>query len=149
MAKPERIRKIQVLAEMLPIPSREPTISTMKKDMRRTTIVRRAVATVESVFRMPHLARIEVTPAKRADKSAKSTHMIIPFFRHSRSRVGFPLLSSCSTGTYFSRKKTLVKPKKKILSRSRELAGERSRKDGNAVLRADRGHRALVLYICQ
>ena len=116
----------------------------MSQEKKSTIMVRMAVATVESVFRMPHLARIEVTPAKRADKSAKSTHMIIPFFRHSRSRVGFPLLSSCSTGTYFSRKKTLVKPKKKILSRSRELAGERSRKDGNAVLRADRGHRALV-----
>ena len=30
-------------------------------------MVRMAVATVESVFRMPHLARIEVTPAKKAE----------------------------------------------------------------------------------
>ena len=32
--------------------------------------VRTAVATVESVFRMPHLARIDVSPAKKAEPTA-------------------------------------------------------------------------------
>ena len=36
----------------------------------RTTTVRTAIATVESVFLIPHFARIEVTPAKNAEPIA-------------------------------------------------------------------------------
>lgn len=37
-----------------------------------------AVATVESVSRMPHLARMAVIPAKNADPHANATHMSKP-----------------------------------------------------------------------
>ena len=49
----------------------EPTINTIIHEKKSTTIVLIAVATVESVFLIPHFARIEVTPAKIADKTAK------------------------------------------------------------------------------
>ncbi|MFR2031060.1 MAG: hypothetical protein ACLS3M_06460 [Collinsella sp.] len=39
-----------------------------------TTQVRMAVATSESVCLMPHLARTDVTPAKKADRNAAATH---------------------------------------------------------------------------
>lgn len=42
----------------------------MTKDMRSTTIVRIAVATVESVFLIPHFARMEVAPANSAEPTA-------------------------------------------------------------------------------
>ena len=37
-----------------------------------------AVATVESVSRMPHLARMAVIPAKNADPHANATHIAKP-----------------------------------------------------------------------
>ena len=40
-----------------------------------TTIVRTAVATVEAVDATPALARTAVSPAKRADRAAKTIHM--------------------------------------------------------------------------
>ena len=43
----------------------------------RTTMVRIAVATVESVFRMPHLARMAVTLAKNAEPIANRSHISV------------------------------------------------------------------------
>ena len=40
-------------------------------------MVRIAVATVESVFRMPHLARMAVTPAKNAEPIANRSHISV------------------------------------------------------------------------
>ena len=39
------------------------------------TIVRYAVATVESTFCRPHLARMDVTPANTAEHTAKTSHI--------------------------------------------------------------------------
>ena len=47
----------------------DPTTNTMSHENARTTIVRSAVARSESVFLIPHLARIEVSPAKTAEKN--------------------------------------------------------------------------------
>ena len=41
-------------------------------------MVRTAVATVESVFLIPHFAKIDVTPAKNADPAAYKSHIQIP-----------------------------------------------------------------------
>ena len=46
----------------------------------RTTAVRTAVATVESVFLIPHFARIDVTPAKKAEPAAYRSHILHSFF---------------------------------------------------------------------
>ena len=46
----------------------------------RTTTVRTAVATVESVFLIPHFARIDVTPAKKAEPAAYRSHILHSFF---------------------------------------------------------------------
>ena len=43
----------------------------------QTTIVLNAVATVESVLLIPHLASIEVIPAKNDETSANINHIII------------------------------------------------------------------------
>ncbi len=45
-------------------------MNTISHEKARTTIVRIAVATVESVFRMPHLANTAVKPANSADPNA-------------------------------------------------------------------------------
>ena len=57
--------------------SREPTSNTMIHAKTRTTTVRIAVATVESVFWMPHLAKMAVTPAKNAEQTAKNNHISV------------------------------------------------------------------------
>lgn len=48
---------------MFVIPPHEPTIVTITAEQIRTTPVRIAVATVESVFLIPHLATTDVSPA--------------------------------------------------------------------------------------
>lgn len=53
----------------------EPTIHTISHEKSSTTMVRMAVAASESVFRMPHLARIAVNPANSAEANAKITHI--------------------------------------------------------------------------
>src|SRR5690554_2980057 len=53
----------------------EPTINTISQEKRSTTIVRMAVATLESVFLTPILERIAVNPAKIADPKANKTHI--------------------------------------------------------------------------
>ena len=57
------------------IVSCEPTMNTSSQENIRTTTVRTAVATVESVSRMPHLAKIEATPARMADPNANNIHI--------------------------------------------------------------------------
>lgn len=38
-------------------------------------MVRNAVATCESIFLIPHLAKIDVIPAKKAEPNAHNTHI--------------------------------------------------------------------------
>lgn len=47
----------------------------MTQEKIRTMIVRMAVATVESVFLIPHFARIDVRPAKNAEPKAQGIHI--------------------------------------------------------------------------
>lgn len=49
---------------------------TMMTAKTSTTAVRIAVAISESVFLIPHLARIDVIPAKKAENIAAINHMI-------------------------------------------------------------------------
>ena len=44
-------------------------------------MVRTAVATVESVLRMPHLARMAVMPAKKAEPKANKIHIVITLLK--------------------------------------------------------------------
>ena len=55
----------------------EPTRNTITQENSSTTMVRMAVATSESVLRMPHFARMEVTPAKNAEANAYAIHIQI------------------------------------------------------------------------
>ena len=50
-------------------------LKTINHEKIKTTIVRNAVATWESVFLIPHLARIDVIPANKADPNAYKTHI--------------------------------------------------------------------------
>ena len=53
-------------------------MSTMPQAPARTTTVRSAVATVESVVRIPSLAKTAVMPAKSAEPQAKTIHIRQP-----------------------------------------------------------------------
>lgn len=75
MASPERIRKTTVLVSIAVMVACEPVMNTISHEKASTTTVRIAVAIFESVFFIPHLARIEVTPANRADKKANAIHI--------------------------------------------------------------------------
>ena len=55
----------------------EPTTSTMSHENASTTMVRIAVATFESVVRIPHLARMAVSPEKSADPAANASHILV------------------------------------------------------------------------
>ena len=70
MAAPDRMRNKRVL----PLTSRnwstEPAASAMPHEKTSMTTVRTAVATVEFVLLIPHFARIDVTPAKKAEPTA-------------------------------------------------------------------------------
>ena len=57
------------------IVGKDPTIATIKREKRRTTIVLINVATLLSVFLIPHFASIDVMPAKKAERNAKTTHI--------------------------------------------------------------------------
>jgi len=70
VASPERIKNISALGEIAERVGALPTINTITQAKISTTTVRSAVATSESVFRIPHLARIEVSPAKNAEAIA-------------------------------------------------------------------------------
>ena len=78
------MRNSQVRADSWKIVSWEPDTKTISHEKNSTTTVRIAVATVESVFRMPHLARIDVSPENRAEPKAKNSHidMRLPFLDH-------------------------------------------------------------------
>ena len=66
----------------------EPTMNTISHEKIRTTIVRMAVATVESVLRMPHLASTAVSPANSAEPNAYKIHMMrhLPFNWNGRAK---------------------------------------------------------------
>ena len=56
----------------------EPTTKTISQENAKTTTVRIAVAMSESVFLIPHFARMAVNPAKTDDKIAATNHIFIP-----------------------------------------------------------------------
>ena len=76
MASPESTRNNKVLRVMSPMVFWLPTINTMIQEKISTTMVLKAVATLESVFLIPHFARIPVRPAKKADPNANKSHII-------------------------------------------------------------------------
>ncbi len=72
---PERIRNSHVLPDTAAMPSCAPTTNTIIHEKTRTTIVRIAVATSESVWRIPHFARIDVSPQTAQNQThRKSTY---------------------------------------------------------------------------
>ena len=73
--RPDRIRKISERGLIWAMVPCEPTMKTISQEKISTTIVRSAVATSESVLWMPHLARIEVIPAKTAESTAVNNHI--------------------------------------------------------------------------
>ena len=76
MARPDSTRNSSerlLICEMVPA---EPTTNTISQAKASTTRVRNAVAISESVLRMPHLAKIDVRPAKTADKTAATSHIM-------------------------------------------------------------------------
>ena len=76
MAIPESTRKTSDFVLIFEIVPADPTMNTMIHENRRTTTVLSAVAISESVFLIPHLARIDVAPANTADKTAIMIHMV-------------------------------------------------------------------------
>lgn len=59
---------------MLPMVPMDPEMPAIAQAKTSTTQVRMAVATSESVCLMPHLAKMDVMPAKSADANAATTH---------------------------------------------------------------------------
>ena len=78
MARPERTRNSSVRFPMVPRPVWAPVRNTIPQEKASTITVRIAVATVESVRRMPHFAKTAVSPAKNAEANAKSIHIKTP-----------------------------------------------------------------------
>ena len=72
----KRIRKNKVFKVIWPIVQTEPVINTRIQAKMTTTTVLSAVATLESVFFSPTLAKIAVRPANSADKNASKIHMV-------------------------------------------------------------------------
>ena len=62
------------------IPLCAPTTNTMIQEKISTITVRIAVATFESVFRIPHFASIDVSPANMAEPNAYKIHIPCSFF---------------------------------------------------------------------
>ena len=62
--------------EILPIPLCAPVTNTMSHENASTTMVRSAVATLESVFLIPHFAKIAVRPANKAEPNANIIHIL-------------------------------------------------------------------------
>ena len=58
------------------MPRGSPLPYTMIRANAGTTMVRIAVAMVESVLRIPHFGSIEVSPANSADANASTTHIL-------------------------------------------------------------------------
>lgn len=76
MERPESTRNTKETTVSEEIVPAEPAASTISQEKTSTTPVRMAVATSESVERMPHLARMAVIPANRADKNAMGSQSI-------------------------------------------------------------------------
>lgn len=77
MARPERMRKIQLFLLMEKRPLWVWVRNTIPQASNTTTTVRMAVARFEFTPSMPIFAKIEVRAAKRADSSAKIIHILI------------------------------------------------------------------------
>lgn len=75
MAKPDRIRNKRVGPEICPMPRYAPVRAVKSQENKKTTQVRIAVAMSESVLRMPHLASMEVMPAKKEEPTAYKSHI--------------------------------------------------------------------------
>ena len=70
MARPERMRKTSSFLGTERRVCCFPLMNTISHAITSTTPVRMAVAASESVFRMPHLARIAVSPANSAEAAS-------------------------------------------------------------------------------
>lgn len=79
MESPDKTKKTRVLEETAPREKFGLTINAINRERGRTTKVLMNVATLLSVFFIPHLARIEVIPAKKAERKANKTHISLPF----------------------------------------------------------------------
>ena len=77
MARPERMRKIQLFLLMEKRPLWVWVRNTIPQASNTTTTVRMAVARFEFTPSMPIFAKIEVRAAKRADSSAKIIDRLI------------------------------------------------------------------------
>ena len=75
MDRPDSTRNTRDFPEISPMVFWEPTKNTITQEKISTTTVRKAVATSESVFRMPHLASTAVIPAKKAERTATPIHI--------------------------------------------------------------------------
>lgn len=75
MERPERIRKKNVRALTELSVHWLPFMKTISQEKSSTTIVRSAVAVLESVSRIPIFASIDVIPAKRAEPKANIIHI--------------------------------------------------------------------------
>lgn len=64
-----------------------------------TIIVRIAVATLESVFLIPHFARIDVNPAKTAEPNAYKIHVVTDLLSMYYLKSKKPRLSIDSPGS--------------------------------------------------
>ncbi len=67
---PDKTRNNKVFPLISVIPALVPVINTITHENTKTTMVRMAVATSESVFEIPHFASTEVMPAKKAEPVA-------------------------------------------------------------------------------
>ncbi len=81
MANPDRIRKNRDLIPISVIVCRDPVRNTMIQENTSTTAVRSAVMTSESMDLVPHFARIAVSPAKRAERTAIMSHIDSSFLQ--------------------------------------------------------------------
>ena len=70
MESPDNTRNTIVRVPIFPVPLPAPVIRTISQENISTTTVRMAVATSESVFCIPHFARIAVIPAKNEEPIA-------------------------------------------------------------------------------
>ena len=108
VASPDSTRNTSVFASMTVIADCDPTTNTMIHENNSTMIVRMAVATLESVFLMPHFARIDVTPAKNADRNANRIHIASSFqFSkiHRLASLFYPIRYCITKNTRFQKEK--------------------------------------------
>lgn len=76
MARPDRIRKIQLFFPILESPDCPPVRNTIPQAMMSTTTVRTAVARLEFTPSIPTLARMEVSAANIEESTANSIHIM-------------------------------------------------------------------------